>query len=35
MTGAEKDQKIQALEQENQALRERIAEAQEAFGFKQ
>lgn len=33
MTGAEKDQRIQTLEQENQALRERIAELERRFGL--
>ncbi|MCC0179080.1 hypothetical protein I4641_19105 [Waterburya agarophytonicola K14] len=33
MTGAEKDQKIKALEQENQALRERIAELERRLGL--
>ena len=33
MTGAEKDQKIQALEQENQALREKIAELERRLGL--
>lgn len=33
MTGAEKDQKIQALEQENKALRERIAELERSLGL--
>ena len=33
MTGAEKDQRIQALEQENKALRERIAELERRFGL--
>ena len=33
MTGAEKEQKIQALEKENQALRERIAELERRLGL--
>ena len=33
MTGAEKDQRIQTLEQENQALRERIAELERRLGL--
>ena len=33
MTGEEKDQKIQALEKENQALRERIAELERRLGL--
>lgn len=33
MTGAEKDQKIKTLEQENQALRERIAELERRLGL--
>jgi len=33
MTGAEKDQKIEALEKENQALRERIAELERHLGL--
>lgn len=33
MTGAEKDQRIQALEKENQALRERIAELERRLGL--
>jgi transposase len=33
MTGAEKDQRIQALEQENRALRERIAELERRLGL--
>jgi hypothetical protein len=35
MTGAEKDQKIKALEKENQALRERIAELERRLGLTQ
>ena len=33
MTGAEKDQRIQALEQENQALQERIVELERRLGL--
>ena len=33
MTGAEKDAKIKALEKENQALRERIAELERRMGL--